>query len=129
MCGTAKFFTLEFFEQMAKEVNAKSQFKSGMGDFAGSLILKVSDKEAAVYFEIKDGQITNMKEAKAEDTADFILEGSYETWVKMGKGELMARDAITSGAVSLTGSFMTLLAYADGFGVLLQTIALTPKEF
>ncbi|MHA1607672.1 MAG: SCP2 sterol-binding domain-containing protein [Candidatus Freyarchaeota archaeon] len=127
--GMVKYFSLEFFKKLAEEVNANPAFKTGMGDFNASMILRETDKGFGIYFEIRDGQIQNVREAKPGEEADFILEGPYEVWVRLGKAELMARDALMSGQISLTGSMMMLLAYADGFGVLLQTMAAMPKEF
>ena len=124
-----KFFTLEFFQKLAEELNSNPSFESSMADFQGSMILRVTDRDLAVYFEIKNGKIENLKEAEEGDEAEYVLEGTYDTWVRIGKAELMAREAIMSGAIKLEGSFMTLVSYADGFGVLLGTMAEMPKEF
>ena len=124
-----KFFTLEFFQKLAEELNSNPSFESSMADFQGSMILRVTDRDLAVYFEINNGKIENLKEAEEGDEAEYVLEGTYDTWVKIGKAELMAREAIMSGAIKLEGSFMTLVSYADGFGVLLGTMAEMPKEF
>ena len=124
-----KFFTLEFFQKLAEELNSNPSFESSMADFQGSMILRVTHRDLAVYFEINNGKIENLKEAEEGDEAEYVLEGTYDTWVKIGKAELMAREAIMSGAIKLEGSFMTLVSYADGFGVLLGTMAEMPKEF
>ncbi len=124
-----KFFTLEFFQKLAEELNSNPSFESSMADFQGSMSLRVTDRDLAVYFEINNGKIENLKEAEEGDEAEYVLEGTYDTWVKIGKAELMAREAIMSGAIKLEGSFMTLVSYADGFGVLLGTMAEMPKEF
>ncbi len=124
-----KFFTLEFFQKLAEELNSNPSFESSMADFQGSMILRVTDRNLAVYFEINNGKIENLKEAEEGDEAEYVLEGTYDTWVRIGKAELMAREAIMSGAIKLEGSFMTLVSYADGFGVLLGTMAEMPKEF
>jgi putative sterol carrier protein len=124
-----KYFTLEFFKKLTDTLNKDPAFNSNMADFKGSMILKAADKNLKIYFEINNGKIENLRTPKEKDSADYILEGSYDTWVKIGKAELMAREAIMSGAIKLEGSFMTLISYADGFGVLLGTMAQTPKEF
>ncbi len=124
-----KFFTLDFFKGLADELNKNPAFHNSMADFKGSMILRAVDKNLSIYFEINNGKLENLKAAKADDKADYILEGSYDTWVRIGKAELMAREAIMSGAIKLEGSFMTLVSYADGFGVLLGTMAQAPKEF
>ena len=124
-----KFFTLEFFQKLAEELNGNPSFESSMADFQGSMILRVTDRDLAVYFEINNGKIENLKEAEEGDEAEYVLEGTYDTWVRIGKAELMAIEAIMSGAIKLEGSFMTLVSYADGFGVLLGTMAEMSKEF
>ncbi|MGQ9720892.1 MAG: SCP2 sterol-binding domain-containing protein [Candidatus Jordarchaeum sp.] len=123
------FFTLEFFKNLAGDLNKNPSFESSMADFQGSMILKATDKGRMFYFEINNGKIENLKEAKEGDSADYVLEGPYDVWVRIGKAELMAREAIMSGQIKLEGSLMTLVSYADGFGVLLGTMASLPKEF
>lgn len=124
-----EFFTLEFFKNLTDELNKNPSFESSMADFQGSMILKVTDKDRMFYFEINNGKIENLREAKEGDDAEYVLEGLYEVWIRIGKAELMAREAIMSGQLKLEGSLMTLVSYADGFGVLLGTMAETPKEF
>jgi putative sterol carrier protein len=124
-----EFFTLEFFKNLIDELNKNPSFESSMADFQGSMILKDTDKDRMFYFEINNGKIENLREAKEGDDAEYVLEGGYEVWVRIGKAELMAREAIMSGQLKLEGSLMTLVSYADGFGVLLGTMAETPKEF
>ena len=124
-----KFFTLEFFKQIAENVNKNPDFEIGIGDFDGTIILTAKDLEKSFLIEIRRGKIRSIKEAKPDEKSDFKLEGNYENWVKIGKGELMVKDAILTGALSLTGSLIGLAIYSGGFGVLLQTMASTPKEF
>ena len=124
-----EFFTLEFFQNLTDELNKNPSFESSMSDFQGSMILKATDKDRMYYFEINNGKIENLREAKEGDDAEYVLEGPYEVWVRIGKAELMAREAIMSGQLKLDGSLMTLVSYADGFGVLLGTMAELPKEF
>ncbi|MCX8175809.1 MAG: SCP2 sterol-binding domain-containing protein [Candidatus Bathyarchaeota archaeon] len=124
-----KFFTLEFFKQISENVNRNPDFEIGIGDFDGTIILAAKDLGKSFLIEIRRGKIRSVKEVKPYEKSDFKLEGNYENWVKVGKGELMVRDAILTGALSLTGSLVGLAMYAGGFGVLLQTMASTPKEF
>lgn len=124
-----KFFTLEFFKQIAENVNKNPDFEIGIGDFEGTIMLTAKDLEKSFLIEIRGGKIRSIREAKLDEKSDFKLEGNYENWVKVGKGELMVRDAILTGALSLTGSLVGLAIYSGGFGVFLQTMASTPKEF
>ncbi|MFB0562486.1 MAG: hypothetical protein ACETWM_14870 [Candidatus Lokiarchaeia archaeon] len=125
-----KFFTMEFFNKLMSEVNENPKFKEGMGEFAGSMIWRATDIGFGLYFEIKRGEITNVREAEEGEEADFILEAAYDpAWIEIGKGNMFIREAVMTGQMVVTGSIIELGAYTDGWAVLLGTMAEMPKEF
>jgi putative sterol carrier protein len=125
-----KFFTMEFFTKLISEVNANPKFKEGIGDFSGSMIWRDTDKGFGLYFEIRNGEIPEFREAKEGEEADFILEAAYDpAWIEIGKGNMFIREAVMTGQMVVTGSIVELGAYTDGWAVLLGTMAQMPKEF
>lgn len=125
-----KFFSLEFFQKLADEVNAKPEFKEGIGDFDGSFIWWAEDLDWGIYFEIKDGKVGNVHEADEDEEANFKMEGSYDpAWIEIGKGNLFLREAMLSGQMTVEGSITELAAYLDGLAIFMQTMAALPKEF
>ena len=60
---------------------------------------------------------------------DFTLEGPYEVWTQVNKGELDGANAIMSRMLQFKGSMSAIIRYSKAFLRLFQVMQKVPVEY
>ncbi|MCD6264143.1 hypothetical protein DRO56_00505 [Candidatus Bathyarchaeota archaeon] len=112
-----RFLSEEYFKHVQKVANTDEEFQIKARGFTGSFTFKVTDKEdlPPIYVMFEDGKITEVRELKEGEETDYALEGPYEIWVKVNKGELDGANAIMTRQLRFLGSMSSIIRYSKAF--------------
>ena len=83
------------------------------------------------YVGLEDGECTGAELIHGPDDVDagFILEGTYDNWVELTKGNIGAVDGMMSGKFDLDGDMQKVLQYTDSATLLTEVAAGINSEF
>ena len=112
-----RFLSEEYFKHVQKVANTDEEFQIKARGFTGSFTFKVTDREdlPPIYVMFEDGKITEVRELKEGEETDYALEGPYEIWVKVNKGELDGVNAIMTRQLRFLGSMSSIIRYSKAF--------------
>ena len=112
-----RFLSEEYFKHVQKVANTDEEFQIKARGFTGSFTFKVTDREdlPPIYVMFEDGKITEVRELKEGEETDYALEGPYEIWVKVNKGELDGANAIMTRQLRFLGSMSSIIRYSKAF--------------
>ena len=77
---------------------------------------------------VENGATTFQKVAPGA-SAEFSLDGTYDAWCKVAKGEIDLQSAVLKGQLKFKGSLTKILMYRDRFLRVAEIMKDTPKEF
>lgn len=112
-----KFLSEEYFKQVQKVASTDEEFQIKAKGFTGSFTFRVTDKEdlPPIYVMFEDGKITEVRKLKEGEETDYALEGPYEIWVQVNKGELDGANAIMTRQLRFLGSMSSIIRYSKAF--------------
>ena len=70
-----------------------------------------------------------MRELNEDEKTDFILEGLYDVWVKVNKGEIDGANAIMTRQLQFKGNMSAIIRYSKAFLRLFQLMQQVPVEY
>jgi putative sterol carrier protein len=76
-----------------------------------------------------DGEVTEVRELAAEEKTDYTLEGPYEIWTKLNKGEMDAQSALMTRQLPFKGNMSTIIRYSKAFLRLFEVMQTVPVEY
>ena len=125
------FLTEEYFNQVQKIANTDEDFQIKAKGFTGAFTFKAEDKEnlPPIYVMFQDGKVTEVRKLKEGEETDYALEGLYETWVSVNKGELDAANAIMTREIRFLGSMSSIMRYSKAFLRLFTVMTEVPVEY
>jgi putative sterol carrier protein len=125
------FLNEEYFKQVQKIANTDEEFQIKAKGFTGSFTFKAEDKESLppIYVMFQDGKVTEVRKLKEGEDTDYALEGPYETWVKVNKGELDGANAIMTREIRFLGSMSSIMRYSKAFLRLFTVMSEVPVEY
>ena len=103
-----QYLSLEFFEELARRLNADGEWKKRAAALTAKITLTVADRGASFMVDIADGTVT-AKAVRAEDPADFKFEGPYEVWQKIAEGTTDFNTAVITGKMKFRGSLAKIM--------------------
>jgi putative sterol carrier protein len=126
----AKFFTPEFFSQFQDSLanDPKWQESSKGIKTTMKLTAKEGASSSSYLLKVEEGK-TTIAATDATEPAEFSLEGSYETWTKVAKGEVEIQAAVLKGMLKFKGSITKILVYKDRFIRIAEVMRSVPVEF
>ncbi len=119
-----QFYTREFFDEIARRLNADSEWMRVMTGHDMRMVCSAPDKKRAFLIAVKGGKVTT-SEATEKTPADYRFEGRYDVWVQLCKGESEMDRLIQQGKIRLAGRM------ADVMGLMgpLNRIVMTARSF
>jgi len=124
------FLTEEYFNQVQKIANTDEDFQIKAKGFTGAFTFKVTDKALPpIYVMFQEGKVTEVRKLKEGEETDYALEGPYETWVSVNKGELDAANAIMTREIRFLGSMSSIMRYSKAFLRLFTVMTEVPVEY
>ncbi len=126
-----KYLSLEFWKKVQELANADQEFGIKAKMFTATFTFKVSDKAdlKPVYAKFADGKIAELRNTNEGEKTDFSLEGTYDIWSKVNKGELDGSNAIMQRQLQFKGNMSNIIRYSKSFLRLFQLMQKVPVEY
>lgn len=126
-----KFLGLEYWDQVEEIANSDEEFGIKARGFTASFTFRVTDKEdiQAVYVKFDNGKVMEVRGLGEGERTDFTLEGPYDVWVRVNKGELDGANAIMTRMLQFKGSMSAIIRYSKAFLRLFQVMQQVPVEY
>jgi putative sterol carrier protein len=127
----SKYLSLEFWKKVQELANTDQEFGIKAKTFVASFTFKVSDKAdlKSIYAKFTDGKITEIRYVNENEKTDFSLEGTYDIWSKVNKGELDGSNAIMQRQLQFKGNMSNIIRYSKSFLRLFQLMQKVPVEY
>lgn len=122
------FYTPEFFEELARRLNADAEWSASMAGQTMRIVCTASDKRRSFLIAVDQG-VVRTSEAGPETPADYRFEGRYETWTKLCKGDAEIDKLIQRGKIRLAGSMANVMGLMGPLNRIVLTARSFPKEF
>ena len=125
------FLDLDYWRKVQEIANSDEEFGIKARNFTASFMFKVNDMEALpiVYVKFEDGNVTELREMREGEKTDFSLEGPYEAWMKVNKGELDGGNAIMTRQLHFRGNMSSIIRYSKAFLRLFEVMQQVPVEY
>ncbi len=126
-----QFLSLKYWEKVEEIANGDEEFSIKARAFVASFTFRVTDREGlpAVYVKFDDGKVTDVKELAAEERTDFTLEGPYEIWTQVNRGEMEGANAIMTRMLMFKGNMSAIIRYSKAFLRLFEVMQQVPVEY
>ena len=127
----AKYLSLEYWKAVQELANADQEFGIKAKMFVASFTFKVSDKAdlKPIYAKFVDGKIPEIRYVNEGEKTDFSLEGTYDVWCKVNRGELDGSNAIMQRYLQFKGNMSNIIRYSKSFLRLFQLMQKVPVEY
>ena len=127
----AKYLSLEYWKKVQELANVDQEFGIKAKMFVASFTFKVSDKAdlQPIYAKFADGKIAEIRNVNEGEKTDFSLEGTYDVWSKVNKGELDGSNAIVQRQLQFKGNMSNIIRYSKSFLRLFQLMQKVPVEY
>ena len=127
----AKYLSLEFWKKVQELANADQEFSIKSKMFTASFTFKVTDKSdlLPIYAKFADGKISEIRTINEGEKTDFSLEGTYDIWSMVNKGELDGSNAIMQRQLQFKGNMSNIIRYSKSFLRLFQLMQKVPVEY
>jgi putative sterol carrier protein len=126
-----KYLSLEYWKKVQDIANVDQEFNTKAKMFTASFNFKVSDKAdfKQIYAKFMDGKITEVRDLNEGEKTDFSLEGTYDVWCRINKGELDGGNAIMQRQLQFKGNMNSIIRYSKSFLRLFQLMQKVPVEY
>ena len=76
-----------------------------------------------------NGKVAEVRELAEGEKTDFTLEGSYDIWTQVNKGEIEGANAIMTRQLQFKGNMSEIIRYSKAFLRLFQVMQQVPVEY
>ena len=123
-----KYLSDEYFSQVLAALTQDPRWTESTKNLKTSIALNVTDIGQNYVLGVENGTTTLQKSSPGA-TAEFSLDGTYEAWCKVAKGEVDLQSAVLKGQLKFKGSLTKVLMYRDKLTRVADIMKETPKEF
>jgi putative sterol carrier protein len=129
--GMVNFLSLDYWKKVETIANSDEEFGIKTRGFIASFTFNVTEGSdvPAMYVMFNDGKVSEVRVLGAEEKTDFTLEGTYDIWRQVNKGELDAANAIMSRMLQFKGNMSTIIRYSKAFLRLFQLMQEVSVEY
>jgi putative sterol carrier protein len=124
----AKYMSDEYISQVQAALSQDPKWLESTRSFKTSIAFNVTDIDQNFLMSVENGATTFQKVAPGT-SAEFSLDGTYDAWCKVAKGEVDLQSAVLKGQLKFKGSLTKILMYRDRFMRVAEIMKDTPKEF
>jgi putative sterol carrier protein len=124
----AKYLSDEYFSQVQSALSQDPKWTESTKTLKTSIGFGVTDIGQNYVLGVENGVTTFLKVAPGTP-AEFSLDGAYESWCKVAKGEVDLQSAVLKGQLRFKGSLTKILMYRDRFIRIAEIMREVPKEF
>lgn len=132
-----RFLSPAWLKEATKLLRASKEFHRALGGQSGTLLAEITEgpggKATFLYFEFHDGALTNAAVGSdghvAATKPQLHVVGTYDTFVRLQKGELSLQAAYFTRRVRVTGDFQRALRFAPAFLTYHKIVRRVETEF
>ena len=124
----ARFLSDEYFTQVLAALIQDQKWIESTKSLKTSIALNVTDMGQNYLLGVENGTTTLQKVAPGAP-AEFSLDGTYDSWCKVAKGEVDLQSAVLKGQLKFRGSLVKVLTYRDKLARVADVMKEVPKEF
>jgi putative sterol carrier protein len=124
----AKFLSDEYFSLVQTALSQDAKWSESTKTFKSSMAINVTDMGQNYLLNVDNGT-TTLQKVTPGASAEFILDGTYEAWMKVAKGELDIQSAVLRGQLKFKGSLTRALMYKDKLMRVAEILRDVPKEY
>ena len=131
MVKCMKYLSLDYWKMVQELANTDNEFSIKAKMFAASFVFKVTDNTylTPIYAKFAGGKITEIRALSEGEKTDFSLEGTYDVWSKVNKGELDGSNAIMQRQLQFKGNMSNIIRYSKSFLRLFQLMQKIPVDY
>ena len=122
---------MEYWNKVEEIANRDEEFSIKARSFFASFAFKVTDRDCVpdAYLRFDDGKVTEVRELEADEKTEFALEGTYDIWSQVNKGEIDGANAIMTRQLQFKGNMSAIIRYSKAFLRLFQLMQQVPVEY
>jgi putative sterol carrier protein len=126
-----QYLGLDYWKKVKDIANDDEEFRIKTKGFTASFTYGVTDKPELpkIYMMFNDGEVVEVRELAAEEKTDYTLEGPYEVWTKLNKGEMDAQSALMTRQLPFKGNMSAIIRYSKAFLRLFELMQTIPVEY
>jgi len=124
----AKFMSDEYVAQVQTALTADPKWAETAKSLKTSIAMNVTDTGQNYLLGVENGTTTFQKSAPGA-AAEFTLDGPYDSWCKLGRGEVDIQSAVLKGQLKFKGSLTKALMYRDKLTKVAEVMRTVPTEF
>jgi putative sterol carrier protein len=126
-----RFLDLDYWKKVEEIANGDEEFEIKSRGFIASFTFNVTEGSdvPAVFLKFDDGKVTDVRELAEGEKTDFTLEGPYEIWTQVNKGEIEGANAIMARQLQFKGNMSAIIRYSKAFLRLFQVMQQVPVEY
>lgn len=122
-----RYFSMEYFEELARRLNADGDWKKRAATLTAKITLTVTDRAQSFLIEISSGSVA-AKSVPADAPADFKFEGPWEVWTKVASGQTDFNTAVITGRMKFRGSLPKIMGIQPQMTRLTQVAKEIPAD-
>ena len=124
----AKYLSDEYFSLVQSALSQDPKWSESTKNLKTSIAFNVTDIGQNYLLGVENGA-TTLQKVDPGTSAEFSLDGDYESWCKVAKGEVDIQSAVLKGQLRFKGSLTKVLMYRDRFIRVAEIMREVPKEF
>jgi putative sterol carrier protein len=124
----AKYLSDEYFSQVLTALSQDQKWVESTKNFKTSVAINATDIGQNYVLGVENGT-TTLQKAAPGTPVEFALDGTYDSWCKVAKGEVDLQSAVLKGQLKFKGSITKILMYRDKLNRVVDTMRDVPKEF
>jgi len=123
-----KFLSDEYFSLVLSALSQDAKWAESTKNFKSSIGINVTDMGQNYLLNVENG-VTAMQKVAPGAPAEFSLDGTYDAWSKVAKGEVDIQSAVLKGQLRFKGSLTKALMNKDRFMRVAEILREVPKEY
>jgi putative sterol carrier protein len=124
----AKFLSDEYFSLVQSALSQDAKWAESTKNFKSSIGINVTDIGQNYLINVDNG-VTTMQKVGPGAPAEFSLDGTYDVWTKVAKGDVDIQSAVLKGQLRFKGSLTKALMNKDRFMRVAEILREVPKEY
>ena len=126
-----RFLSLDYWKKVEEIANGDEEFEIKSRTFVASFTFNVTEGSdvPAIYVKFDNGKVAEVRELAEGEKTDFTLEGSYDIWTQVNKGEIEGANAIMTRQLQFKGNMSVIIRYSKAFLRLFQVMQQVPVEY
>jgi putative sterol carrier protein len=126
-----QYLGMDYWKKCKEVANADEEFRIKTRGFTASFTYRVTDKPdlPEIFMKFDNGEVLEVRELKEDEKTDYTLEGPYEVWTKINKGELDAQSALMTRQLPFKGNMSSIIRYSKAFLRLFELMQTIPVDY